>query len=194
MNIWIGKIALLLGTVAVIAIRAPHGHRNAKVKVVQSKRGKLELALLALMWLAGVVLPLLWVATPLLSFADYPLYPAPFCGGVVLFSLGLWLFYRSHADLSTNWSYTLDIRENHTLITTGVYRSIRHPMYASIFLLAIGQALFVPNWIVGPIYLCAFMLLFSLRVGPEERMMLERFGSAYEAYMKHSKRLIPHIW
>ena len=111
-----------------------------------------------------------------------------------MFSLGLWLFYRSHADLSTNWSISLDIRENHTLITSGVYRSIRHPMYAAIFLQAMGQALFVPNWIAGPFYLCAFVLMFFLRVGPEERMMLERFGSDYETYMQASKRLIPGIW
>lgn len=194
MNVWIGKLTLLLGTIAVIAIRAPHGRRNSKLKVVLSKRGTLERALLTLMWFAGAILPLVWIATPLFSFADYPLSPAPFCGGVVLFSLGLWLFHRAHADLSTNWSYTLDIRENHVLIKTGVYRRIRHPMYASIFLLAIGQALFVPNWIVGPIYFCAFLLLFSLRVGPEERMMLQRFGRDYEAYMKDSKRLIPGIW
>lgn len=194
MNVWIGKITLLLGTAAVIAIRAPHGHRNAKLKVVLSRRGKRELALLILMWFAGAVLPVLWIATPLLSFADYPLYPAAFWGGVVLFLLGLWLFYRAHADLATNWSVSLDIRENHTLITTGVYRRIRHPMYASIFLLAFGQALFVPNWIVGPIYLCAFALLFFLRVGPEESMMLQRFGGDYESYMKNSKRLIPGIW
>jgi len=194
MNIWIGKITLLVGTAAVIVIRAPHGRRNAKLKVVQSERGKLEIALLTLMWFVGIVLPIVWVATPLFSFADYPLYPAPYCSGVVLFLLGLWLFYRAHADLATNWSYSLDIRENHTLITTGVYRRIRHPMYASIFLLAIGQALFVSNWIVGPIYLCGFALLFVLRVGREERMMLQRFGSDYETYMEHSKRLIPGIW
>lgn len=67
-------------------------------------------------------------------------------------------------------------------------------MYASVFLMAIGQALFVPNWIVGPLYLCAFVLLFFLRVGREERMMVERFGSDYEAYMRNSKRLIPGFW
>jgi protein-S-isoprenylcysteine O-methyltransferase Ste14 len=112
----------------------------------------------------------------------------------MVFSLGLWLFYRSHKDLSTNWSISLDIREDHRLITSGVYRSIRHPMYAAIFLLAIGQALFVPNWIGGPFNLCAFILMFSLRVGREERMMRKRFGSEYDKYTKVSKRLIPGIW
>ncbi len=194
MNPWIGKATLLLGIAAIVAIRAPHGRKSTKIKVVKSKRGKLEIALLALMWFGSVILPVLWVATPLFSFADYPLYPAPFSAGVLLFSLGLRLFYRSHADLGTNWSVSLNILENHTLTTSGVYRNIRHPMYAAIFLQAMGQALIAPNWFVGPFNLCAFILVFALRVGPEERMMSQQFGSDYETYKTASKRLIPGIW
>jgi protein-S-isoprenylcysteine O-methyltransferase Ste14 len=52
----------------------------------------------------------------------------------------------------------------------------------------------LPNWIAGPSYLVAMALLFALRVGPEERMMLEEFGSDYEDYRKRSKRLIPGVW
>jgi protein-S-isoprenylcysteine O-methyltransferase Ste14 len=194
MNAWIAKVTLLGAIAAMIAIRAPHGHRSGKVKVVHSRRGRLEIALLTLAWFGSLIVPLVWIATPLLSFADYPLRPVPFAVGVVLYSLGLWLFYRSHVDLSTNWSISLDIRENHTLIKSGVYRHIRHPMYAAILLQAIGQALFVPNWTAGPFYLCAFLLLFALRLGPEERMMLERFGGEYETYMQRTKRLVPGIW
>jgi protein-S-isoprenylcysteine O-methyltransferase Ste14 len=132
--------------------------------------------------------------TPILSFADYALMPIPFTTGVIFSLLGLWLFYRSHRDLATNWSISLEIREDHSLITTGIYRSIRHPMYAAIFLQNIGQALIAANWIVGPFNLCAFGLLFSFRLVPEERMMLEHFGRDYEIYMKQSKRLIPLVW
>jgi protein-S-isoprenylcysteine O-methyltransferase Ste14 len=194
MNVWFAKVALLVGIAAMIAIRAPHGHRSAAVKVVESKRGRLEIFLLALMWFGSLIFPLLWIATPLLSFADYPLHLVPLTAGAMVFSLGLWLLYCSHADLSTNWSISLELRENHALVTTGVYRSIRHPMYAAIFLQAIGQALFVPNWIAGPFEFFAFLLMFALRVGPEERMMLARFGTDYENYMRRSKRLIPGIW
>src|SRR5579863_2414876 len=191
MHLWIAKATLILGIVAVVAIRAPYGRRSSQIKVIKSKRGALEIALLSGMWLGSVILPILWVSTPLFSFADYPLHPAQYAAGVVLFSLGLWLFYRSHVDLSTNWSVSLDIRENHTLITSGVYRRLRHPMYSAILLQAVGQALIVPNWIVGAFYLCAFTLMFSFRVGPEEEMMLQQFGDRYEIYRRESHRLIP---
>ncbi len=194
MHVWIAKTTLVLGIAAVVAIRAPYGRRSSQIKVIKSKRGWLEIMLLSLMWLGSVILPILWVATPLFSFADYPLHPAQYAAGVGLFSLGLWLFYRAHVDLSTNWSVGLDIRENHTLITSGVYRRLRHPMYSAILLQAGGQALIAPNWIVGAFYLCAFILMFSFRVGPEEQMMLQQFGDSYEIYMRTSRRLLPGIW
>ena len=108
--------------------------------------------------------------------------------------VGLWLLYRSHADLGTYWSVTLEVRENHQLITSGVYRSIRHPMYTSLFLYSIGQVLALPNWVAGPSYLVPFAILFALRVTAEEKMMLETFGSQYAEYMARTKRLLPGIW
>jgi protein-S-isoprenylcysteine O-methyltransferase Ste14 len=194
MDIRVAKITLLLGILAMAAIRGPHGRKSAKVKIIKKCRTPLEMGLLVLMWLGGVILPVLWVVTPMLSVADYGLHPVPFAIGVLVFSAGLWLFHRSHEDLSTNWSVSLDVRENHTLITSGVYRRIRHPMYAAIFLQAVGQALFVPNWIAGPFSLGAFVLMFCCRVGPEERMMLEHFGGEYQNYQRSSKRLIPGVW
>ena len=107
---------------------------------------------------------------------------------------GLWLFYRSHADLGTNWSITLEVREQHRLITHGVYRRVRHPMYAALLLYSVGQALVIPNWVAGPSYLVAFAILFAFRVGAEERMMREYFGDTYEAYAARTKRLVPGLW
>jgi protein-S-isoprenylcysteine O-methyltransferase Ste14 len=67
-------------------------------------------------------------------------------------------------------------------------------MYSALFLYAMGQALVLPNWVAGPSYLVAIALLFALRVGPEEKMMLETFGNEYAAYMKKTKRLVPRVW
>ena len=80
-----------------------------------------------------------------------------------------------------------------SLVTTGIYGRIRHPMYASMFLLSIAHVLFIPNWIVGPAYLLSFGILYVFRVAREERMMLDRFGSEYRAYMRRSGRLMPRL-
>jgi len=148
---------------------------------------------LTLAWI-GFLLPLIWVASPVFSFAEYPLRLAPLVGGVACLAAGLWLFYRSHADLGRYWSVTLEVRENHRLITEGVYHNVRHPMYAALFLYSIGQVLALPNWIAGPSYLVSFGILFMFRMRVEEQMMLDAFGNEYRTYMAKTKRLVPGLW
>ena len=193
MNPWFGKAVILGSSIVMVLIRAPHGQRSRGVKVVRSRRGTLEMVLLTLAWVAFFV-PLVWVAAPVFAFADYPLRPLPLLAGIVCLAVGLWLFARSHADLGTNWSVTLEVREKHQLVTRGIYRALRHPMYAALLLYSLGQALVVPNWIAGPSYAVAMSLLFAFRLGPEERMMREEFGKDYEDYMARTKRLVPGIW
>ena len=177
MSVWFAKVALLLGIAAMIAIRPPHGHRSATIKVVESgaRQARVGAANAHVARKPDLSSNLDRHTAVVVRRLSAP-PSAPFFLGVVLYSLGLWLFHRSHVDLATNWSVSLDIRENHTLVTSGVYRTIRHPMYAAIFLQAIGQASLVPNWITGPFEFFAFVLMFALRIGPEERMMLEHFG------------------
>jgi protein-S-isoprenylcysteine O-methyltransferase Ste14 len=193
MNPWFAKTVILLATVVMIVIRAPHGQRSRTIPVMKSRKGALEIVLLTIAWVT-FFLTLLWIATPVFAFADYPLHPIPFVTGTLCLGFGLWLFHRSHADLGTNWSITLEVREKHKLITHGIYRLVRHPMYLALFIYSAGQVLVLPNWLVGPSYGVAMVLLFALRVRPEERMMVEEFGKDYQTYMATTKRLVPGVW
>ncbi|MFL5241190.1 MAG: protein-S-isoprenylcysteine O-methyltransferase [Gemmataceae bacterium] len=193
MNPWFAKAIILLAAILMIVIRAPHGQRSRTVPVLRSRRGRLELVLLTIAWVAFFV-PLLWIVTPVFAFADYPLHLAPLIAGTVLLGVGLWLFHRSHVDLGSNWSLTLEVRQNHQLITQGVYRVVRHPMYLALLIYSVGQALVLPNWLAGPSYGVAMVLLIALRLRPEERMMVEQFGKDYEAYAATTKCLIPGVW
>ena len=193
LNPWAAKIVVLVCSIVMVVIRAPHGHRSRTVAVRKNCKGGLESVLLALAML-GFFLPLIWIAAPVFAFADYPLRLWPLVAGSLCLAFGLWLFYRSHADLGTNWSITLEIREGHRLITQGVYRFVRHPMYAALFLYSLGQGLVLPNRLAGPSYLVTFGILYALRVGREEKMMIEEFGDEYRAYMRRTKRLLPGVW
>ena len=193
MNPWIAKAVILAASVVMVAIRAPHGQRSRRVKVVAHRKGGRETALLALAW-AGFFIPLIWIASPVFSFAEYPLRAGPLAAGIACFVAGLWLFYRSHADLGTNWSITLEVREQHRLITHGVYRRVRHPMYSALLLYSVGQAFVIPNWVAGPSYLVAFGILYACRVGAEEAMMRDQFGGEYRDYSSRTRRLVPWSW
>jgi protein-S-isoprenylcysteine O-methyltransferase Ste14 len=193
MDPWYGKGAFLAGTVAMAIVRAPHIRRSVKVPVARQRHRGREAALVGFVTL-GLVVQVVWVATPLLAFADYPLEPGPFGAGLLAFALGLWFLHRSHVDLGRNWSNTLEVREQHALVVHGIYRRIRHPMYLALLLYSVGQALTMPNWVAGPAFGVAFLLLVAVRLPSEERMMREEFGGAYEAYAAGTKRILPGVW
>ena len=129
MSPWFGRLAVFVSLLTYVIIRWPHGNRSKNFDVVDDRKGSLEVALLVGAGLGTTIIPLLWVVTPLFAFADYPLYSIPYAIGIALMLLGLWLFYRSHSDLGINWSITLQIREHHSYVVTGIYSKIRHPMY-----------------------------------------------------------------
>ena len=173
-----------------IVVRARHGRRIRTIRVKEDRKGVLDFVLLIGTTFGTTLLPLIWVATGFPARADYPLHPVPCASGLSAMAAGLWLLKRSHTDLGTNWSITLQTREDHRLVSAGIYERIRHPM-SSMFLMSIAHLLFVPTWIVAPAYLLSFRMLYVFRVAQEKRMMLDRFGSDYQTYMRQTGRLIP---
>lgn len=141
-----------------------------------------------------MVLPFIAVLTPWLSFVDYRLLSWAGQTGVAMSAMTAWLFWRSHRDLSANWSPSLQVREGHELITSGIYAHVRHPMYAAIWLWALAQALLVQNWIAGPPALLAFGMMYAHRRKAEEAMMINQFGEAYWTYAARTPRLLPRLF
>jgi protein-S-isoprenylcysteine O-methyltransferase Ste14 len=152
-----------------------------------------EKLLLVGMFVSVILLPLLYLFTPLLGFADYELPRIVPWLGLAVMAVSLWLFWRSHADLGRNWSVSLELREGHQLITEGIYRRIRHPMYLSIWLWAIGQGLMLENWLAGWSVVPAFAAMYVLRTPREEQLMCEAFGDEYRAYMRKTGRVFPRL-
>ena len=101
------------------------------------------------------------------------------------------ILWRAHTDLGCNWSPALQVAEEHGLVTNGVYRSIRYPIYASVWLWGMAQALLLHNWVAGLAGLICFLPVYLFRVPREERMMLNHFGEAYRAYTERSGRVFP---
>lgn len=110
--------------------------------------------------------------------------------GVVIGIASIALLAWSDYHLGKNFSTTLRIRESHTLIESGPYRWIRHPIYAAGILFFIAMLLVTSNWLVG---LCwsGVILLYAQRVPREEAMMLEAFGDEYQHYMQKTGRILP---
>ena len=197
MNTNIFKYLFLVGLFVAGIIRSVYGRkykqdRREDVAETLRKESPAVKFFMAL-WGIAQLLPIFYAFAPWFDFADYslPLWTAWL--GTFIFAVGLWMLWRSHADLALHWSPTLELREEHTLVTGGVFRYIRHPMYAAHVVYAIGQVLMLQNWLVGPGGLLAAIPLLLLRVGPEEEMMLEKFGDEYRAYMQRTGRFFPRF-
>ncbi len=187
------KIIFMVGFVAMYAIRFPHLKANKQNKIALSKADGLEKGLLFLATLGMQLLPLLYVFTPLFGFADYDLPLWASIVGIALYATGIFMFWKSHHDLGRNWSVTLEVRESHELVTGGIYKRIRHPMYSAVWLIVIAQALLLPNAVGGLSGVACFGTLYFMRVGKEEKMMLDEFGAAYQTYMQKTGRIFPKL-
>jgi protein-S-isoprenylcysteine O-methyltransferase Ste14 len=181
------------GYLAFLIIRGRYASATWRQKNVHRQVDRLETILLLLVIPSNLLVPLLYLFTPLLSFADYQLPAMAPWFGAVLMAVAVWLFWRTHADLGRNWSVSLEVREGHTLITHGVYLRVRHPMYTAIFLYCIAQGLLLPNWLAGWSSLVPFIIMYVFRVRREEQMMLHFFGDEYRAYMNRTGRLLPRL-
>lgn len=190
----VGKIVWVLGIIAWYVIRYPFERRAKRVRVVSDRRSPWDRFGLVAALLGMAVVPAFYVATGMPEAADYPARAWAIGLGACLLVAALWLFRRSHKELGKNWSITLEIRQQHSLVSGGPYALIRHPMYTSFLLMSLGQAFLLSNWVVGLAGLAGFAVLFFLRVNKEERMMLENFGPQYGAYMERTKRIIPYLY
>lgn len=185
--------AVLAGSVAQGTVRLP----RARDYVRQDWRGRRDLgddALLGVLGVAMIAAPAAYASGRLARF-DYPLGPAGrralAAAGGGLLAASLWLFGRSHADLGRNWTPHVQVRSGQDLVTSGVYAHVRHPMYASQFLLYAAQACLLQNWVAGWAGLVSFAPFYARRVAREEAMMAERFGGAWRQYAERTGRVLP---
>ena len=182
-----------IGLVVYFWIRHCFINRTKTEKRTVRRVDAIEKILLGMMLPAVLLLPLLYLFTPLISFADYRLPLFVRWSGTAVMVASIWLFWRSHVDLGQNWSVSLEIRENHELVSNGIYRLVRHPMYASIWLWGIAQGMILENWLAGWAVLPAFAAMYFIRTPREERLMVETFGEAYRQYAAQTGRVFPRL-
>ncbi len=187
------RVYFLIGLIANDLLFAVDARRMKQNRVIDDRKTGLEVPLSMLAFLGMQVIPVLYVLTSWLDFADYHLSTWAGLVGAAIFTVALWLYWRSHADLGRNWSPLLQIKGGHSLVTHGVYQYIRHPIYAADWLWGIAQALLLQNWIGGLAALASVLPVYLYRVPREEQMMLEHFGEEYRLYMSRTGRVIPRL-
>lgn len=106
--------------------------------------------------------------------------------GAVAGGLLLWTL----SSLGKNLTDTVVTRREHTLVTSGPYRWVRHPFYDAAALCVVANSLVAANWFLLFTGGLAVVLLI-VRTRTEEEKLLARFGDAYRAYMERTGRFLP---
>ena len=186
------KIIYFIEFVIALIIRKVYERKFIKLDVEIQKKSTIEMFFLLLNGV-GMIVPIVYVFSSWLDFANYTLPSWLGWVGIFLFAFAIWLLWRSHHDLGRNWTPTVAMRYEPELITGGVYRYIRHPMYSAHLIWAIAQIIILQNWIAGYSFLIVQVPFCFIRIKNEEEMMIAQFGATYKAYMEKTDRLIPKL-
>ena len=113
--------------------------------------------------------------------------------GLTLFVVGLTIAIVAQITLWRFYSGTLVIREDHQLITHGIYRFARHPIYFGVLIGIMGLPVITPS-LYGFLVLSLLIPIILNRIRMEEELLTEEFGDAYRAYKETTRKLIPFIY
>lgn len=188
------RTIVLVAYIAYFTVIAAIKIQSMPVPVAKSRIGANEVLVL-IVTIPGFVVPIFWLATSSLAFANYEvLHPMRLIAGSLGYFTGILVLGCVAWSLGKFWSPTLQLKENHQLVTTGIYRHVRHPMYLGLVVFSVGNVLALPNYIASQTFFVAMLVLIAFRLEPEEQMLVEEFGAEYEDYRKRSNRLFPVIW
>ena len=168
-----------------------HGEEQNTLK---KREEGLASKLAGLLGVIGFVAVLMHAIQPAwLAWSSLPLPLWLRWAGVALALLGFVLLQWAQKTLGKNWSDTPRMIQEQSLITSGPYQYIRHPIYTA-FLLILGSTFLISaNWLVGLPWIGMTVLEVASRIGFEENLMLEYFGDQYREYMERTGRLLPKL-
>jgi len=186
------KLVYFLELVLISLIRRASVRRSSRLSRREDHSSFLDSLLTFLSALANLV-PLVYVLTSWLDFANYDLPAGIGWLGAIVFACSGALIWKTHKDLGRSWTPSLAFRDGHFLITDGIYTYLRHPLYSAHLLWGIAQVLMLHNWIAGFSYLLVIIPRTLVRIQKEEKIMLEKFGDEYAEYTEKTGGLIPRL-
>lgn len=138
-----------------------------------------------------IAVPLYLLFSPWMLWSQLPITDWLRWLGVGLGIVSLPFLTWVQHTLGKHWTVSLELQEEHKLVTTGPYRRVRQPMYCShsiffFWVLVSANLLLLINHLFTTILIVA-------RIPKEEKMLLDQFGHEYRAYMKRTGRLLPRF-
>jgi protein-S-isoprenylcysteine O-methyltransferase Ste14 len=148
--------------------------------------------------LQGVTFGLVWSIrrAPFLSpFIDgqYALNLVFQLAAVALSVAAVWTANSAIKELGKQWSFGARLIEDHKLVTSGVYRIVRHPIYFAMFANLLATGFVLSHWLVVPAAVVVFLIGTRIRTAAEERLLREAFPDEYDKYSRKVASFIPLV-
>ena len=142
-----------------------------------------------ILWLSPLVYLInpQWMAWSKIGLPEWARWPGVVIG--ILCVLGIYWLFSSIGSGITPTSVT---RKEHKLVTNGIYRYIRHPLYTVGSSLFISFGMMADNWFIAALGILVFIVM-AKRTPQEEANLIEKFGNEYREYMKHTGRFLPKL-
>jgi len=169
-------------------------HSKPENETLKNRREGIASTFAGLLSLIGFVTVIAYTANPTwMAWASLRLPLWLRWTGVGIAILGFVLLQWAQTTLGKNWSDRPRMLKEQSLITSGPYQFVRHPIYTA-FIFILGSSLLTSaNWLIGLAWIGMTVVEVASRIDFEESLMLEYFGDGYREYMKKTGRLLPKL-
>jgi protein-S-isoprenylcysteine O-methyltransferase Ste14 len=148
---------------------------------------------LIMAWYGNIVVAVLYLFDPPWMLWSYLNMPLALRALGLTFAIFLVPYtYWIGRTLAQNYSFTVEIQEEQTLITTGPYKRVRHPIYSSAIFFLASLVLVSDNLLFLVVLLLTIPGIY-IRIKREEEMMIREYGEKYRAYLKRTGRILPKV-
>jgi protein-S-isoprenylcysteine O-methyltransferase Ste14 len=168
--------------------------RETGEKVSRKADGTLMMTVIRLgglvLWLSPIVYLLNpnWMAWSKLGLPDWIRWIGVITGILCTFGV-YWLF----SSIGSGITPTSATRQEHKLVSDGIYHYIRHPLYTFGSSMFVAFGLMADSWFIAALGVFTFILM-AIRTPKEEAHLIEKFGDEYREYMKRTGRYLPKLW
>lgn len=156
----------------------------------EGKTSVVSRTILSPIWVAALIL--FFVSPTWMAWSSLPFPMWLRWAGIGLAMVCLPFLAWVQNTLGNHWSVHLKLRADHKLVTDGLYKWIRHPMYVVLFLFIVSVGLVSASLLIAILNMLLIIVFYN-RVNKEEEMMTQRFGDEYRAYKQRTGRFLPII-
>lgn len=162
-------------------------------KTVREQSGSSQLAYSIFIWIGAILL--FFHPSSLASLTRPPLTRKAWISwlGVALVAIGLSFAVWARVHLGKLWSGRVTLKQDHTIVRSGPYGIVRHPIYTGLVLALVGTAL-TQITVAALIGMVLLIIGLIIKIQQEERLLTGHFGAAYDQYRADVRGLIPYVW